>query len=995
MQRSTSTPPEASESRRGARARETFLAALVIAALALAFLEKPLRRIRDHHYTSADLTQSFTLTKVDPPNVVHAPANALLSDPVVEMIPWLLHDRAELAKGRVPLWNEANGCGVPQLANAQSAVFSPFSVPFYVLSLRWALVASAFAKLFLTALFAWLFLRRLELSAWSALAGAVAYAWSGHEVTLLAYPHSAAAIALPAGLFFADLACERLLARARGSAFAVLGLVASLATGALAGQPEPFYFCALAVGAWTVFRLVEARATRVAPIASGSRVAASALVLLFAAVCAAGIAAVQLVPFLEYLRESQALGERTAEGTRQLPLAAAAWIFLAFPNLLANPAKLEAGWPRGPAPNFELVNGVTTSMLVVFLAIVSVRFVAGSRAHAAMLALLVVWIAYAYDVAGFASLATHVVPGLAAAPMNRSQPVGVLALCACAAFAVEHLAALACRDRGRERVLTTLAIVVLAAGGAWLCAGVAHERLDRYLARNATPDEFARFAREHVRNMSALFGAGVAAVLALAWIRVKLLRAGAWLALVAIAFVPWGWMLRNYNPTIADRYVYPRTEAIDRLRQLVHDERVLIVGEDTLPPHTNLVYGLNLPTSYDALGIRAYDELWKEHFGDGGNWRNALKATHTGLKLLGIRKVLTLGAWLPVETTYAGIKWSERERFRAGAIVPGREISQTFTAGADGLQAIRFEVATDARANRCTLVFALEELDTGAVVDLQSLDASSLRANAYERCELVFRFDPQRASKGKRYRATLSSPDATASQCVLALATRELAKAERWSLVERPGAPLRDVTPAELTVGGEKVQGGLVLDLSYDRELFRRVTEFSGFTLWSYEGGTAPYQLVDRAIAARDEAEARALVSAPDFDPASTVVLRASDVHEREAPHAALPESEVQVVTHEPTRTKLDVRTSVPSWLVIAQPFYPGWRARVNGVDAPILRANRAFQAVEVPAGSCEIELAYEPASFRRGAWITLASIVALAVALVVLRRRSVGARAA
>ena len=37
------------------------------------------------------------------------------------------------------------------------------------------------------------------------------------------------------------------------------------------------------------------------------------------------------------------------------------------------------------------------------------------------------------------------------------------------------------------------------------------------------------------------------------------MRAGAWSALLAVAFVPWGWMLRNYNPTIADRYVYLAT----------------------------------------------------------------------------------------------------------------------------------------------------------------------------------------------------------------------------------------------------------------------------------------------------------------------------------------------------------------------------------------------------------------------------------------------------
>ena len=97
-------------------------------------------------------------------------------------------------------------------------------------------------------------------------------------------------------------------------------------------------------------------------------------------------------------------------------------------------------------------------------------------------------------------------------------------------------------------------------------------------------------------------------------------------------------------------------------------------------------------------------------------------------------------------------------------------------------------------------------LERGTLVDLQSLDASILRADETERCELVFRFDPIRDSKGRRFRFTLSSPDATGSQCVLALGRRDFGQVERHALVDRPGAPLTEYVPDELYSGDERVQ---------------------------------------------------------------------------------------------------------------------------------------------------------------------------------------------
>lgn len=83
-------------------------------------------------------------------------------------------------------------------------------------------------------------------------------------------------------------------------------------------------------------------------------------------------------------------------------------------------------------------------------------------------------------------------------------------------------------------------------------------------------------------------------------------------------------------------------------------------------------------------------------------------------------------------------------------------------------------------------------------------------------------------------------------------------------------------------------------------------------------------------------------------------------------------------------------------WLVLHDTWFPGWVARVDGREVPILRANQAFRAVAMPAGAHEVEFAFEPLSYRIGAAISLASLGFLGAFAVakVLRRRACSAPA-
>ena len=81
--------------------------------------------------------------------------------------------------------------------------------------------------------------------------------------------------------------------------------------------------------------------------------------------------------------------------------------------------------------------------------------------------------------------------------------------------------------------------------------------------------------------------------------------------------------------------------------------------------------------------------------------------------------------------------------------------------------------------------------------------------------------------------------------------------------------------------------------------------------------------------------------------------------------------------------------------LVIADPFYPGWTATLDGKPVPILRANFAFQAVPVTAGRHELRLAYRNRWVGVGAAVSLGTLALLLAALAVRSRRTRGEAAA
>jgi uncharacterized membrane protein YfhO len=85
-----------------------------------------------------------------------------------------------------------------------------------------------------------------------------------------------------------------------------------------------------------------------------------------------------------------------------------------------------------------------------------------------------------------------------------------------------------------------------------------------------------------------------------------------------------------------------------------------------------------------------------------------------------------------------------------------------------------------------------------------------------------------------------------------------------------------------------------------------------------------------------------------------------------------------KIVEASPTSYRVHVKA--PRWSLIASsvPWWPGWKVERNGVRVDPIRVNGAFLGFAVPEGEVDVRVWYDPWTFRLGAIVSLATILAL-----------------
>ena len=159
-----------------------------------------------------------------------------------------------------------------------------------------------------------------------------------------------------------------------------------------------------------------------------------------------------------------------------------------------------------------------------------------------------------------------------------------------------------------------------------------------------------------------------------------------------------------------------------------------------------------------------------------------------------------------------------------------------------------------------------------------------------------------------------------------------------------------------------------------------------------------PYaRVVAGAVKLGDEQAVKALVGAKRFinqivllDSSST--LSPAAVGELPAPLST--RATVQEYGAGHMRLALDPAPQAPAYVVIAENFYPDWRASVDGKAVAVERGNVAMLTVPVPAGARIVELRFESADYHKGKTVSLLSLGLVAMGLLapgLLRRRAHG----
>lgn len=935
-------------------------ATLVITILLLVFLWQPL--LKGGTYAGTDILQHFPILRVAPSG--YFIKNSVIGDTVILIHPGLKWDVENVRAGRLPLWNPYNGYGVPHLANYESAVFSPFTVPFYLLSFKTALVVSAFMKLFGLGLFTYLFLRLLRLDHGPSLIGAVAYTFGGYHIVWLAWP-CAGNVALPAGLYFAELAFQSAASWPKRY-LALLGFTAALTVGLLAGHPETFFYCALLLMAYLAFRVLDRTLTWPQRAVLTAEFTATGILSI-------AISAAQLLPFFEYVSQSATLAAREPHGlvAKLLPQYLATAF---FPNLVGNPT---TGYQEAVAKvNFNELNGHYCGLLVLFLAVLAMVLLPRFRSRFVVFfsAVSILWLAWIYDVFGVMSF-TAKLPLMKLGIALRSHDIWLMAVAILAALAAQavlahhrELAGTTDRRATCSGAFHTLAVAFTAAALLVVVLVGTYVTLQWVASQPGATLGTPKAQRVVLITMAAVLVPFLAGVFAMALATVKAERR--WVAptlttvLVVGIFLQTGGLLIRQNPTIEDSLFYPTTPMLGDIVATSKNEQMLFVQRANLPANSNLWYHIRAAGNYDGMGVKVFEDVFRAKVGAPGIPFNPTELRT--LQALGIRYVAS-GEPSPFATPASVSVPVQPAHYSPRALYPAERLRQHLVVTAPNLNAIRLLMVTYKRENSCSVKLRL--LDSTGTTELAS--ATRPCQDATDWGPLTLAFPPIPDSKGKTYTIEISSPDATASSPVGVLFTSKTL----------PGC--------EATTSSGPLGGTLCAEAFAENPAFpglERVWGAKDLALFKVPGSLPRQLSVGTCQSYPDFGTGMATLFSPAFPLHEKVLLK-------ECPKDVGPGEGAPVEVVEETATRLRFRTqrSTPGWVVVLQTFFPGWHATVNGTPAAVQQANLAFTAVPVGAGSSDVVLEYRPASVRQGlaiSGVSLAVTVCLLVVAVRARRR-------
>ncbi len=261
--------------------------------------------------------------------------------PALQFVPWWVEGSRQIFAGQFPLWNVLSGMGAPLLANYQSAFFYPPNWLLFILNSVGGTPGVAWGFTFLAMLHliwgGWgmvYVLRKLGASPLSQAIGGTAFALSGYLVGRLEFISMVWVAAwLPWVIRYTDDIASPVFGLPKSDKKAWLPgkLIVCLSFQLLAGHAQLTWYTIELAGLWLLAGVIRSKA---------KQLGVQALLRFMAAgIVAAGISAVQLLPTVEYLLQSQRASQ--VEITEALTYSFWPWrlISMVAPDFFGNPGE--------------------------------------------------------------------------------------------------------------------------------------------------------------------------------------------------------------------------------------------------------------------------------------------------------------------------------------------------------------------------------------------------------------------------------------------------------------------------------------------------------------------------------------------------------------------------------------------------------------------------------------------------------------------------------
>jgi hypothetical protein len=148
--------------------------------------------------------------------------------------------------------------------------------------------------------------------------------------------------------------------------------------------------------------------------------------------------------------------------------------------------------------------------------------------------------------------------------------------------------------------------------------------------------------------------------------------------------------------------------------------------------------------------------------------------------------------------------------------------------------------------------------------------------------------------------------------------------------------------------------------------------------------GAARVRVVPAARSVTSDREAAARFLANGFDPAQEILLHdapdavVGSLAEPDASPSAAPGGRADITREDTREIVIDAEAPRDGFLLLADTFYPGWTAEVDGVQTPIYRANLAVRGIALPKGRHQVRFVYGAPGFFRGLQVTIVALAAL-----------------